>query len=146
MSICRTRLQAVDGSSLLPDSDVHGVVIPIAIDELVIGINSGTRGRFLDDELKALTRASNPFLAHGERFFLVLLAAEDTYVDQIVERRRCFDAVAVGKDLPPLDGEYHFIRAIGHLLRGRFHSLVVIECDLLEAVIKEVLKIRGRLR
>src|SRR5271168_1065042 len=110
-----------------PVRDVHSVVIPVPVDKLVIGINPGTRGLLLDHELEALTRSSNPFLAHSKRLFLVLLAAKDSYVDQIVERRRRLDPIAIGIDLPALNRECDLICPIWHLLRGRLDSLVVIE-------------------
>jgi len=80
-SLSRSRTRGISSTTLLPVRDVHGVVISISVDELVVGINSGPRGSFLHQELEALTVARDPLLAQGERLFLVLLAAEDADVD-----------------------------------------------------------------
>ena len=136
----RAQLCPITTYSLL--RNVHQIVIRVAVDQLVIGIDACPRGRLVDDNLEGLAGLREPFLLQIERFLFVLLAGEDADVDQVMQRHGGFVAAAVGLEFAGLDVERDFVFVVR---RGRDRGrdgLVVVEDDVLESVGDEVLQVR----
>src|ERR1039457_1687086 len=65
--------------------NIYPIVIRVAVNELVVGIDTGPGGRLVNDNLEGLGRLGEPRLLEVEGFFFVLLAAEDADVDEVAE-------------------------------------------------------------
>src|SRR5580704_18592700 len=144
VSIYEPSTTARVGGSLL--RDIHPIVIGIAIDELVVGIDARPGGRLVDNNLEGLVGLGEPYLLEIQGFFFVLLASEYADVDEVMQRHGGLVAAAVGLDFSGLDTEGDFVFVVGGRHDGGGKRFVVVENDVLESVSDEVLKIRGSLR
>ena len=60
------------GSDASPLLDVDQVVVRVAVDELVVGVDAGAGGRLVHDDLEGLAGLGEPFFLEIQRLFFVL--------------------------------------------------------------------------
>jgi hypothetical protein len=121
--------------------DVDQIVIPIPVNQLVVGIDASQSGRLVNNDHESLVFVGKFFLLKIEGLLFIFLSAENTDLDVISEGHGCFSTVAVGLHLAGLHLEGHLIFSVSSFLRGGGYSFVVVKNDPVEAVVDQILEL-----
>ena len=122
------------------------IVVCIAVNELIVGIDAGKRGRLIDNNLEGSVFLGEFFLLEIERFLFIFLSTEDPNLNVIGQGHGSFHSIAVGLQFARLHLERDLVLTVGGPLGSGGEGSVVVENDAIEAIVHQVLKFGRGLR